>query len=185
MASERHPEPELEAKFPRLEAINEDETSAIARALAGEAYGGLAVLLTGCLGSGKTTFVRCLATALGVMGVKSPTFATESVHKVPGRDFDLIHVDLYRFEGAPPGSDVFLQLEEHMTRPCGPLLLVEWGDRWELPALDGWGVGISIPGDGDRRSFDLSARGLRALERLSKAYGSTLDVLGGRVQKPC
>src|SRR5215204_1973777 len=54
------------------------------------------VLVSGELGSGKTTFVRGAARALGVEGpVTSPTYTIG--HRYRGR-VDVSHLDLYRFE---------------------------------------------------------------------------------------
>ena len=52
------------------------DTRALARRLARRIAGGEIVLLSGDLGTGKTTFVRCLAEALGIDPdwVSSPSF---------------------------------------------------------------------------------------------------------------
>jgi tRNA threonylcarbamoyladenosine biosynthesis protein TsaE len=56
------------------------------------------VAVSGELGSGKTTFVRGAARALGVEdNVTSPTFTIG--HRYRGRDTDVSHLDLYRFQG--------------------------------------------------------------------------------------
>ena len=56
------------------------------------------VLVSGELGTGKTTFVRGALRALGVGGpVTSPTFVVG--HAYEGRDGPLAHLDLYRLAG--------------------------------------------------------------------------------------
>ncbi len=74
-----------------------EETEAVAARL-GERLGlGDVVLVSGELGSGKTTFVRGACRALGVsVPVTSPTFTIG--HRYPGR-VDVSHLDLYRFSG--------------------------------------------------------------------------------------
>ena len=81
----------------RLESASPEETEAIAARLAQELALGDVVLVEGELGSGKTTFVRGAARALGVEGpVTSPTYTIG--HRYKGR-VDVSHLDLYRFEG--------------------------------------------------------------------------------------
>src|SRR4051812_50117545 len=88
------------------------ETEAIAAELARRLAPGDVVLIRGELGSGKTTFVRGAARALGVEGaVTSPTFTIGQVYA--GRDLEVAHVDLYRL---PPlnGEDP-PRLEGYLT----------------------------------------------------------------------
>jgi tRNA threonylcarbamoyladenosine biosynthesis protein TsaE len=80
-----------------VESSSPEETERIAAALASELEVGDVVTVAGELGSGKTTFVRGAARALGVEGpVTSPTYAVGHLYRgsVP-----VSHLDLYRFEG--------------------------------------------------------------------------------------
>jgi tRNA threonylcarbamoyladenosine biosynthesis protein TsaE len=172
--------PELASKFPSVTSRSEDDTASIASALAGEVYGGLSVILSGEIGAGKTTLVRALALSLGVAGVKSPTFATECVYRVPGKDFGLVHADLYRFGGVAPDSETAMQFEEYLS--FGEYLLIaEWGERWASPpASDRWRIDISRDAGPDSdgvRIFRFGAFGERAHSRLAKAYERILDAL--------
>jgi tRNA threonylcarbamoyladenosine biosynthesis protein TsaE len=75
-----------------------DETEALAARLAATLACGDVVGVSGELGTGKTTFVRGACRALGVEGkVTSPTFTIG--HRYRGRDVDVSHLDLYRFQG--------------------------------------------------------------------------------------
>jgi len=85
------------------------------------------VLLTGELGSGKTTFVRGLARGMGASApVASPTFQLVRIY--PGR-IQLAHVDLYRLGSNAEVAD--LGLEELLDQG---VVVVEWGERLGLAA---------------------------------------------------
>jgi tRNA threonylcarbamoyladenosine biosynthesis protein TsaE len=73
------------------------ETEAVAATLARELRVGDVVIVSGELGSGKTTFVRGACRALGVtVPVTSPTFTVG--HRYPAEP-DVSHLDLFRFQG--------------------------------------------------------------------------------------
>jgi tRNA threonylcarbamoyladenosine biosynthesis protein TsaE len=77
------------------ETASEAETQAVAAELASGLSPGDIVTVSGELGSGKTTFVRGAARALGVrQPVTSPTYTIG--HRYDG-DVDVSHLDLYRF----------------------------------------------------------------------------------------
>lgn len=73
-------------------------TEAAGAALAARLKPGDVVLVSGELGSGKTTFVRGALRSLGVQGpVTSPTFVVGHLHQ--GEAGPLAHLDLYRLVG--------------------------------------------------------------------------------------
>ncbi|MEX2210420.1 MAG: tRNA (adenosine(37)-N6)-threonylcarbamoyltransferase complex ATPase subunit type 1 TsaE [Gaiellaceae bacterium] len=79
-----------------IETSSPEETEAVAARLAGALGPGDLVTVSGELGSGKTTFVRGAARALGVtQAVTSPTFTVG--HRYRGGTTDVSHIDLYRF----------------------------------------------------------------------------------------
>jgi tRNA threonylcarbamoyladenosine biosynthesis protein TsaE len=88
------------------------------------------VVLSGEVGSGKTTFVRAAARSLGVTDrVTSPTYQLArgyEGHK-DGRRVTVNHMDLYRLEGIED-QDV-LELEDYLEPDA--VTFVEWAD----PAL--------------------------------------------------
>ena len=77
-----------------------EQTEEAGGGLAGRLEPGDVVLVSGELGSGKTTFVRGACRALGVTGpVTSPTFTIG--HVLAGR-LEVAHLDLYRLESPDP-----------------------------------------------------------------------------------
>ena len=163
--------------FPDVPVDDEEGTKIIGEILAAEIYGGLSVLLTGPLGSGKTALVRAVAGALGIKSVKSPTFTIESVHHIPALGFDLVHAAFYRLDPRHIDLDMELQFEEYLSAH-GAVLFVEWGERWDAaPNIDCWRVDISSPGTSnpDARSFGFRAFGFEASRHLADAYGGMLD----------
>ena len=79
-----------------------EETEALAGRLALCLGPGDVVLVSGELGTGKTTFVRGACRALGVTDrVTSPTFTIG--HRYAG-SLDVSHLDLYRFRGLSPAE---------------------------------------------------------------------------------
>ena len=90
-----------------IETSGPAETEAAGAQLADRLRPGDVVFITGDLGTGKTTFVRGAARALGVEGpVTSPTFTIGQVYGASdGRE--VAHVDLYRLPtlaGEAPAS---------------------------------------------------------------------------------
>jgi tRNA threonylcarbamoyladenosine biosynthesis protein TsaE len=111
----------------RIELLAEtaDDTRAAGAALSSCLRARDAVILTGELGAGKTTFVQGIARALDVRTpVVSPTFTL--VREYRGR-LDLAHVDVYRLDRIQDVMD--LGLEELGDGEA--VLLVEWGDAIE------------------------------------------------------
>jgi tRNA threonylcarbamoyladenosine biosynthesis protein TsaE len=108
-----------------LHTATADETRAVGEALAPLLGARDAVILTGELGAGKTTFVQGVARGLGVHDrVTSPTFML--VREYTGR-LDIAHVDVYRLDRLQEVVD--LAIDE--IGAGNDVLLVEWGDAVE------------------------------------------------------
>src|SRR3954447_9816547 len=96
----------------RIETNSAGETEAVAAGLAARLGRGDVVLVSGELGSGKTTFVRGAAHALGVAGpVTSPTFTIGQVYA--GRGLEVAHLDLYRLSTL--GAEDPSLLDDYLT----------------------------------------------------------------------
>ncbi len=79
---------------------NETETIKLGKKFAQSLKGGEVVLLVGDLGAGKTTFVKGVASGLGIkQNITSPTFVLLKVYQTKKRNIKtkkLIHIDTYR-----------------------------------------------------------------------------------------
>ena len=97
-------------------------TVALGAAIAGQLSRGDAVLLSGDLGSGKTTLARAILRALGVSeDVPSPTFTlVQSYDTNP----PVAHFDLYRLKSTAEMAE--LGLEDALADGA---VLVEWPER--------------------------------------------------------
>lgn len=108
---------------PRTTASAE-ETERAGAALAATLGPGDVVLVSGELGTGKTTFVRGAARALGVTEeVTSPTFVVG--HLYDGAQARVAHLDLYRLAGLD-GEDPGL-LDPYFAPDT--ITFVEWPER--------------------------------------------------------
>ena len=104
----------------RRETSSAEETEAAGAELARRLASGDVVLISGELGTGKTTFVRGAARALGVAGpVTSPTFTIGQVYAGAP---DVAHLDLYRLSSLE-GEDPAL-LDDYLTPDR--VAFVEW-----------------------------------------------------------
>jgi tRNA threonylcarbamoyladenosine biosynthesis protein TsaE len=112
-----------------VESASPEETESIGASLARRLAPGDLVLVSGELGTGKTTFVRGACRALGVDGpVTSPTFTIGHVY---GGSPEIAHLDLYRL-GSLAGEDPAL-LEDYLTPDR--IAFVEWPAAGE-PAFE-------------------------------------------------
>jgi len=113
-----------------LRARTAEDTREVGEALSASLRARDAVVLTGELGAGKTTFVQGVARGLGIEDqVSSPTFVLVKEYR---GILDIAHVDVYRLERVQDVVDLGL---DELGDGEG-VLLVEWGDAVEdlLPA---------------------------------------------------
>lgn len=88
------------------------------------------VLLTGDLGSGKTTLTKGLVSGLGAGDeneVTSPTFTLVHVY---GKQAKVYHADLYRIESFQDFET--LGLEDLFAGPA--VAILEWAEKFPLPS---------------------------------------------------
>ncbi|KGA08934.1 MAG: putative ATPase or kinase [actinobacterium acIB-AMD-7] len=79
------------------------------------------VVLTGELGSGKTTLTQGIATAFGVKSITSPTFVISRIHK---GEPNFIHIDAYRLIGNNLNAFADLDFESYLKNS---VFIIEWG----------------------------------------------------------
>ncbi len=104
-----------------------DETAKFASDLLDSLSTGTTLLLTGSLGSGKTTFTQYLGAHLGLTDLLSPTFVLLRDYPV-GHPFlkHLYHLDLYRLEDISQlrGFDL-----SEIWSDSQNLVVIEWAER--------------------------------------------------------
>ncbi len=130
----------------RIIARSPDETREAGRKLAQGLAPGAVVLLYGDLGAGKTTFVKGMASALGLneREIISASFTIIAEYESTP---PLYHIDLYRLESEDDLEAVGLY--EYLG--TDGIAVVEWAER--LPedlATDAITVRINFLGEGER-----------------------------------
>ncbi len=108
------------------------EMRRLANRIGSELKAGDILLLTGELGSGKTTFAQSLGTELQVeQQVTSPTFTVMAEYDVPSSHIfnQLVHIDLYRL-GNPISAEDQSHIDEiiNMAPRLRRLVVIEWAD---------------------------------------------------------
>jgi len=134
-----------------------EETIELGRQLAQRLRPPVLVLMSGDLGSGKTTLSKGIISGLGAAreeDVTSPTFTLVHLfHKqASGAAAKVYHVDLYRLEKS---ADIeSLALEDALSEPA--VVLIEWPDRFSL-RTDWPRVSVQLEHmDGDSRRIIIS-----------------------------
>jgi tRNA threonylcarbamoyladenosine biosynthesis protein TsaE len=130
-----------------LESKSATETEALGARIAGRLRPGDVVLLSGDLGTGKTTLIRGACRALGVTGpVTSPTFTIGQ--RYAGGRLPISHLDLYRLQSLEDEDPALL---DDYLRP-DRVAFVEWPGAGEgelgRPALE---VRLAHLGEESRR----------------------------------
>ena len=107
-----------------------EETTAWGRQFAARLKPPVLILLSGDLGSGKTTLTKGIVSALGAAreeDVTSPTFTL--LHSY-GQAQPVFHGDLYRIENFHDFET--LGMEDLFAKPA--IVILEWSERFPLPS---------------------------------------------------
>jgi tRNA threonylcarbamoyladenosine biosynthesis protein TsaE len=123
-----------------------DNTKKIARKISKKLKPGDIVCLKGELGSGKTVFVKGIASGLNIKDtVKSSSFVIVNEYK--SSKIKLYHVDLYRLNGHDING---LGLEDYLYG--NGICIIEWADRIDEDLLPGhWDIRMSWRGKSERK----------------------------------
>lgn len=147
-----------------------ERTGAIAAALTEALRAGDVILLTGGLATGKTTFVRAVAAALGSSDqVTSPTFSI--AHAYSAAVAPVLHIDAYRLSGVHEFRD--LGLDEYIDES---ITLVEWGDIVAEDFPCHLLVNLAYAGGSDDRLITLSSGCDEWLARLPALHHDLAEV---------
>lgn len=138
---------------------NESELIAFGEKLGSILEAGDILILTGDLGTGKTTLTKGLAKGLGIdQMIKSPTYTI--VREYEGR-LPLYHLDVYRIGDDPDSIDLDAFLfGDGVT-------VIEWGELIKEHLPEAY-LSIAIFFDGQGRQLTLSANNLRHQKLVSE-----------------
>ena len=148
----------------QLTVSNIDELDAIACKLSKNLKVKDTVLLDGELGSGKTEFVRCIASHLGVTDdITSPTFCFLNTYETD-RDFKLYHFDVYRLDSEDELAEI--GFDDCGYNPQDGVSFIEWSKKFS-DCMPKDALQLEFSGQGDQpRMIDVSATGSRSMQLL-------------------
>jgi len=110
-----------------------EETIAWGREFAARVKAPVMILLSGDLGSGKTTLTKGIVSGLGAAAeedVTSPTFTLLHVYGLESAEQKVFHGDLYRIEKFHDFET--LGMEDIFAKPS--IVILEWSERFPLPS---------------------------------------------------
>jgi tRNA threonylcarbamoyladenosine biosynthesis protein TsaE len=107
-----------------------EETTAWGRELACRLKTPTLVLLSGDLGSGKTTLTKGIVSALGAAREEDVTSPTFTLLHTYGEAQPVFHGDLYRIENFHDFET--LGMEDLFAKPA--IVILEWSERFPLPS---------------------------------------------------
>ena len=107
-----------------------EETTAWGRELAFRLKPPALVLLSGDLGSGKTTLTKGIVSALGAAREEDVTSPTFTLLHTYGEARPVFHGDLYRIESFRDFET--LGMEDLFAKPA--IVILEWSERFPLPS---------------------------------------------------
>ena len=105
-----------------------EETTQWGREFARRLQAPLLVLLTGDLGSGKTTLTKGIVAGLGAASEEDVTSPTFTLLHVYGKEAKVYHGDLYRIESFHDFET--LGMEDAFAEPR--IIILEWSERFPL-----------------------------------------------------
>jgi tRNA threonylcarbamoyladenosine biosynthesis protein TsaE len=107
-----------------------EETTAWGREFASRLRAPVLILLSGELGSGKTTLTKGIVSALGAAREEDVTSPTFTLLHTYGESRPVFHGDLYRIESFHDFET--LGMEDLFAKPA--VAILEWSERFPLPS---------------------------------------------------
>jgi tRNA threonylcarbamoyladenosine biosynthesis protein TsaE len=107
-----------------------EETTEWGREFAKRLKAPVLVLLTGDLGTGKTTLTKGLVSGLGAGNENDVTSPTFTLIHVYGKEAKVYHADLYRIESFHDFET--LGLEDLFASPA--VAILEWSEKFPIPS---------------------------------------------------
>lgn len=107
-----------------------EETTRWGREFAKQLKAPVLVLLSGDLGTGKTTLTKGIVCGLGAAREEEVTSPTFTLVHVYGQFAKVYHADLYRIESFHDFET--LGLEDLFAKPA--VVILEWSERFPLPS---------------------------------------------------
>lgn len=107
------------------------------------------VLLNAPMGTGKTTLIKSLSQALGILNpVSSPTFSIVNEYTIPNSNQQVYHFDLYRLNDEEEAYD--MGLNEYLD--SGNWCFIEWPEKAKalIPEHHAT-ITLSLESDGKRK----------------------------------
>ena len=105
-----------------------EETTAWGREFAKRLVAPMLILMTGDLGSGKTTLTKGIVAGLGAANEEDVTSPTFTLVHVYGKSHKVYHADLYRIESFNDFET--LGMEDMFATPA--IAILEWSERFPL-----------------------------------------------------
>jgi len=135
----------MKAKKELCLAHSEEETIGFGKKLARCLRGGDIVLLQGELGAGKTTLVKGIAAALGIVDtIVSPTFVLMQIYGIRNSESGIknfAHVDTYRLKNEQELVDI--GIEDYLGAP-DTLCVIEWPEKIERLLRGRETIGVTL-----------------------------------------
>lgn len=147
----------------KLLSHSEQETLELGRKVGENIRTGLVFMLYGDLGTGKTVFVRGVCEALGISGVRSPSFTLINEYESQSGIY-IIHADLYRLDTEGVHA---LGLSEYVGE-SDSVMFVEWPERWRIGVPDEVLTVKFTALSEDEREIIICAQGVKAMEVLNR-----------------